>query len=236
MRAVPWWSVDLSNTFYHGKAALTMTTNEIAAAVQAGQADRLELWEAVRRFAHDRAYRWCRAMDGRAGMVLEDYIQVAFLALLDALEGWDPAAGAFLTWYSLKLKGAFTEAVGMRTQRDKRDPIHHALSLDAPFMDSESGESLTFADILEDPAASEEIAGIAERDFQDRRRMAVRRAVDSLQEQQRQAVVLRYCYGLSLDQTAARMSTSRAAVRVAEHKGLRLLRHPMNSRELRIYY
>ncbi|MFR2563131.1 MAG: sigma factor [Anaeromassilibacillus sp.] len=98
-----------------------------------------ELWEAVRRFAHDRAYRWCRAMDGRAGMVLEDYIQVAFLALLDALEGWDPAAGAFLTWYSLKLKGAFTEAVGMRTQRDKRDPIHHALSLDAPFMDARAG-------------------------------------------------------------------------------------------------
>lgn len=212
-----------------------MTTNEIAAAVQAGQADRLELWEAVRRFAHDRAYRWCRAMDGRAGMVLEDYIQVAFLALLDALEGWDPAAGAFLTWYGLKLKGAFTEAVGMRTQRDKRDPIHHALSLDAPFMDSESGESLTFADILEDPAASEEIAEIAERDFQDRRRMAVRRAVDSLQEQQRQAVVLRYCYGLSLDQTAARMGTTRAMASAAEHKGLRLLRHPKNSRELRIY-
>lgn len=76
------------------------------------------------------------------------------------------------------------------------------------------------------------IAGIAERDFQDRRRMAVRRAVDSLQEQQRR-VVLRYCYGLSLDQTAARMSTSRAAVRAAEHKGLR---HPMNSRKLKIYY
>lgn len=211
-----------------------MEASKIAAAVQAGQADRLELWEAVRRFAHDRAYRWCRAMDGRAGMVLEDYIQVAFLALLDALEGWDPAAGAFLTWYSLKLKGAFTEAVGMRTQRDKRDPIHHALSLDAPFMDSESGESLTFADILEDPAASEEIAGIAERDFQDQRRMAVRRAIDSLQEQQRQAVVLRYCYGLSLDQTAARMGTTRATAMTAEQKGLRLLRHPKN-RELRQY-
>ena len=92
-----------------------MEASKIAAAVQAGQADRLELWEAVRRFAYDRAYRWCRAMEGRGGVVLEDYIQVAFLALLEALESWDPAAGAFLTWYGLKLKGAFTEAVGMRT-------------------------------------------------------------------------------------------------------------------------
>ena len=32
-----------------------MTTNEIAAAVQTGQADVLELWDAVQRFAHDRA-------------------------------------------------------------------------------------------------------------------------------------------------------------------------------------
>ena len=40
-----------------------MTTNEIAAAVQVGQADILELWEAVRRFAHNRAYRWSRAAE-----------------------------------------------------------------------------------------------------------------------------------------------------------------------------
>ena len=117
-----------------------MTTNEIAAAVQAGQADRLELWEAVRRFAYDRAYRWCRAMEGRGGMVLEDYIQVAFLALLNALESWDPAAGEFNTWFGLKLKGAFTEAVGMRTQRDKRDPIHHALSLDCLLYTSDAAD------------------------------------------------------------------------------------------------
>ena len=75
-----------------------MEASKIAAAVQSGRADILELWEAVRRFAHDRAYRWYRAMEGRGGMVLEDYIQVAFLALLEALESWDPAAGAILTW------------------------------------------------------------------------------------------------------------------------------------------
>ena len=55
-----------------------------------------------------------------------------------------------------------------------------------------------------------------------------------LEEQQRQAVVLRYCYGLSLDQTAARMGTTRATAMTAEQKGLRLLRHPKN-RELRQY-
>ena len=211
-----------------------MEASKIAAAVQAGQADRLELWEAVRRFAYDRAYRWCRAMEGRGGMVLEDYIQVAFLALLDALESWDPAAGAFLTWYSLKLKGAFTEAVGMRTQRDKRDPIHHALSLDAPLTDSESGEDFTLADVIEDPYAAAEVEAVAELDYQQRRKQALATALDGLTEDQRRAVVLRHCNGLTLDQTAARMGTTRATARAAEQKGLRLLRHPKN-RELRQY-
>mgnify|MGYP000270290770 CR=1 FL=1 len=211
-----------------------MEASKIAAAVQAGQADQLELWEAVRRFAYDRAYRWCRAMEGRGGMVLEDYIQVAFLALLEALESWDPAAGAFLTWYGLKLKGAFTEAVGMRTQRDKRDPIHHALSLDAPLTDSESGEDFTLADVIEDPYAAAGVEAVAELDYQRRRTQALATALDGLTEDQRRAVVLRHCNGLTLDQTAARMGTTRATARAAEQKGLRLLRHPKN-RELRQY-
>ena len=210
-----------------------MEASKIAAAVQAGQADRLELWEAVRRFAYDRAYRWCRAMEGRGGMVLEDYIQVAFLALLEALESWDPAAGPFLTWYGLKLKGAFTEAVGMRTQRDKRDPIHHALSLDAPLTDSESGEDFTLADVIEDPYAAAGVEAVAELDYQRRRTQALATALDGLTEDQRRAVVLRHCNGLTLDQTAARMGTTRATARAAEQKGLRL-RHPKN-RELRQY-
>lgn len=211
-----------------------MEASKIAAAVQAGQTDRLELWEAVRRFAYDRAYRWCRAMEGRGGMMLEDYIQAAFLALLDALESWDPAAGAFLTWYGLKLKGAFTEAVGMRTQRDKQDPIHHALSLDASLTDSESGEDLTLADVIEDPRSEEEIEAVAELDYQQRRKQALAKALDGLTEDQRQAVVLRHCHGLTVDQTADRMGTTRATARAAEQKGLRLLRHPKN-RELRQY-
>ena len=192
-----------------------MEASKIAAAVQAGQADWLELWETVRRFAYDRAYRWCRAMEGRGGMVLEDYIQVAFLALLEALEGWDPAAGAFLTWYGLKLKGAFTEAVGMRTQRDKRDPIHHALSLDAPLTDSESGEDLTLADVIEDPYAAAEVEAVGEWD-------ALYRAVESLPEAQQTAIRQRYWLEQKVDNKA-------------HAAALRTLRHPRVSRGLRIY-
>mgnify|MGYP001537623552 CR=1 FL=1 len=65
-----------------------MATNEIAAAVQCGQADVLELWQAVRRFAIKQGLRWLRALDGKGGATLDDLEQCAFLAMLDALESW----------------------------------------------------------------------------------------------------------------------------------------------------
>lgn len=226
--------VDLSNTFYHERGSGTMETSQIAAAVKRGEADLLELWEAVRRFAHDRAYRWIRATEGRAGMVLEDFLQVAFLAVIDALEGWEPDKGAFITWYGLRLKSAFAEAAGQRTQRDKRDPLQNCVSLDMPLTDSE-GDHLFLGDVLPDPEAEQIIEDIAERDRLQRLHSALYRALLTLSEQQRRAVVLRHCYGLTLNETAARMGTTRATAITAEQKGLRLLRHPKNSRELKMH-
>ena len=51
-----------------------MTNEELARAIQGGDKDKLlELWAAVRRFAHDRAYRWTMAVGGRAGLSVDDF-------------------------------------------------------------------------------------------------------------------------------------------------------------------
>lgn len=69
-----------------------MSNEELAAVIRAGKRDRLmELWGQVRRFALQQARRW--AYLGRGGVTLEDLEQSAFLALLDALEGWRAEAG-----------------------------------------------------------------------------------------------------------------------------------------------
>lgn len=83
-----------TRTNKHVRGVLSMTTDEIAAAVQAGQAARLDLWEAVRRFAYRKAHRWSQAIGGRSGVELEDLMQVAFLALVEALGTWRPEDGA----------------------------------------------------------------------------------------------------------------------------------------------
>lgn len=196
-----------------------MTTNEIAAAVQAGQAGQLELWDAVWRFAHDRAYRWAAALNGLGGVTVEDLDQCAFLALAETLEAWDPERGAFLTLYGLRLKTAFSEAAGLRTQRTKRDPLQAALSLDAPLTD-DSGDPFVLTDIVPDPAAEAAVDAVAELDFRRRRHEAIEAALAALPAEQRAAVVGRHYYG------------QRVSMR-AYTAGLKALRYPSVARKLR---
>lgn len=118
-------------------------TSEIAAAVQAGKADILSLWAAVERFAWQQALRWTRAMEGRAGVEESDLLQVAFISLMDTLPTWDADKGEFLTLYGIKLRAAFTEACGQRTQRARYDPINSVCrSMDEPIGDEDSAGRL----------------------------------------------------------------------------------------------
>lgn len=82
-----------------------MATNEIAAAVQCGQADVLKLWKEVRKFAIKQGLRWLRALDGKGGTTLDDLEQCAFLAMLDALESWNIDSGSFIGWYAYQRRG-----------------------------------------------------------------------------------------------------------------------------------
>lgn len=207
---------------------MTMTNEELARQIQQGERDLiLQLWAQVRRYAHDRAYKWHRATGGRGGVTLDDLEQEAFIALLEALEGWDEKAGKFLTWYDLRLKSAFTAATAQRTQRDRKDPLQDCLSLDAPLTDRE-GNPFTLEDTIPDQRAEADMEAVAERDLQ----AGVRRVVDSLPAEQRRVILLRYYHDMTREQTAQRLHLTRSRAATIEAKALRLLRHPVNSRVL----
>ena len=221
----------MSITFYHGEGSIAMTNEELARRIQHGEQDLLlQLWEQVRRYAHDRAYKWHMATNGRGGQTVQDLEQEAFLALLEALEGWDEKAGPFLPWYSLRLKAAFTAATGQRTKRDQLDPLQNCISLDAPLTDRE-GDPFTLEDTIPDQRAEEDLETVEERDKQ----AAIRRVLDSLQADQRQVILLRYFHDLTRDQTAQWLHLTRTRANTIEQKALRLLRHPVNSRVLLQY-
>lgn len=210
---------------------MTMTNEELAQQIQQGERDLiLPLWEQVRRFARDRAYKWFRATNGRGGQTVQDLEQEAFLALLEALEGWDEKAGKFLTWYDLRLKSAFTAATAQRTQRDRKDPLQDCLSLDAPLTDQE-GDPFTLEDTIPDQRAEDDLNTVEEWD----RQAAIRRVLDSLQAEQRRVILLRYYHDMTREQTAQRLHLTRTRVNTIEQKALRILRHPVNSRVLLQY-
>lgn len=208
-----------------------MTNEELARRIQQGERDLiLRLWEQVRRYAHDRAYKWFRATNGRGGQTVQDLEQEAFLALLEALEGWSEEAGPFLPWYSLRLKAAFTAATAQRTQRDRKDPLQDCLSLDAPLTDRE-GNPFTLEDTIPDQRAEDDLNTVEERD----QKAAIRRVLDSLRVEQRRVILLRYYHDMTREQTAQRLHLTRTRAAAIEAKALRLLRHPVNSRVLLQY-
>lgn len=199
-----------------------MSIEELAKLIQAGEQDKvLTLWQQVRRFAHRQARRWSAV----TGENTEDLLQTAFIALLDALEGWNHERGQFLTWYSLRLKSEFTEATGQRTQQDRLDPLQNYLSLDAPLTDQEE-DVLLLSDVIPDPRAAAEMEAVVERDAATRRNEAIRQALDALPANQRRAVVLRYWYGEPVD-NKAHQAALKALRRPAISRGLRQYMTPM---------
>lgn len=199
-----------------------MTNEEVAMLAQSGnEKSVLLLWERVKYFAKKQAGRWIAAWDGIGGIVLDDLMQCAFLALLDALDSWKPTGGSFIGWYALRLKTAFTVAYGQRTQRDRLDPLQTALSMDAPLTDD--GEHLfTLSDVIEDPAAEAAIQNVEEQDRLHHLHEIMLEALATLPEDQRDAIVQRYYMDGKADSKA-------------HNAALRALRHPSISGALKEY-
>lgn len=178
--------------------------------------DILELWAGVRRFAMKQARKW--PLEG-TGATLDDMEQGGFIALVNALNGYDEGKGSFLNWYAVHLKAAFAEVTGRRTVRQQKDPLAAALSLDAAMTDTE-GEPFTLADIVPDPAAEAAMQSVDERDRLEHLRAALATALEALPEEQRTAIVAEFWHGQKVDAKT-------------RNKALSTLRKPEHSKALR---
>lgn len=190
-----------------------MGIDELAKAVREGQADILSLWEGLRRFAYSRAVWW-------SGADIEDFMQAAFLALLDTLRRWEPERGTFIGLYALRLKTAFSEACGIRSVKQSRDPLHSAESIDAPMGE----EDFTLSDVLPDPAAEADFYAVEERDYIRRLHSAEIFALTLIPSDQAEAIGREFFKG------------GERAPKKLRDAALRSLRHPTVIRCLKPYY
>ena len=197
-----------------------MSNEELATLIQDGDNARiLELWQQCNAFVWKQARREIYRLDGRRGVDVNDLAQSGFLAMLDAAKSFDANAGfAFMTLLGFKVKTAFQEATGCRTERQRREPIDNAVSIETPLTDDENADVL--GDLIPDPAAELAFDEVSEADRVQRLHEALETALETLPEPQKTAIVKRYYMDEKADSKAL-------------NAALRALRHPSISKGLR---
>lgn len=197
-----------------------MSNEELVVLIQGGERDRLmELWQQVRRMALKEAVRW--AVYRSNGVELEDLEQSAFIALMRAVDSFDPVAGTrFSTWCFPIMKDEFQQATGRRTEKQRRDPFDAAVSLDVPITEDPDGISL--GDTIPDPKAEAAMLDVDRREDLRRLHAALEAAIVTLPPDLQAAIRGRYYRG--------------EVVNANTHsKAMRMLRAPKCSQTLRAY-
>ena len=212
-----------------------MSNEELVAVIQAGEKDRMgELWEQVAGLVKWKAKRIMTVLEGcpGRGVEFEDLYQSGYLAMVAAVNTYDPSAGgAFSTWLMYHLKTAFAETTGYRTQKDRQEPLNNYLSLDTPLSDDADSDDLM--DVVADPAGLQWRESLEVSMWRKELQGAVETALSTVPEQYREILRLRYWEDMTLEDVGDLRGISKERVRQMENKGIRLLRQPRNACHLR---
>lgn len=197
-----------------------MSNEELANLVKGGERDKIvDLWQQVRRMALKEAGRWATYRSN--GVEMEDLEQSAFIALMRAVDTYDPLAGArFSTWYCPIARDEFRRAAGRRTEKQRCDPLQSAASLDIPVGENE--DSTTLGELVPDPGAAAAMADVDRREDLRRLHAALEAAIASLPPDLQAAIRGRYYRGEVVNANA-------------HNRAMRMLRAPKCSQALRAF-
>lgn len=211
-----------------------MSNEELVAAIQGGAVELMgQLWEQVEGLVSWKANHIMTALEGCGGrgVEFEDLYQSGYLAMVAAVNTYDPAAGgAFSTWLMYHLKNAFAEATGYRTQKGRKEPLNNAISLDTPLSDDADSDDLM--DVVADPAGLQWRECLEESMWRKQLQEAVGAALSTVPEQYREILRLRYWEDMTLEDVGDLRGISKERVRQMENKGIRILRQPKTASQL----
>ena len=212
-----------------------MSNEELAVLIRAGEREYLpQLWGQVERFVAKQASRRMTATGGFGGVEFGDLYNAGYLALVSAVDSFDPEAGrSFVGWLALHLKTVFAEAGGYRSPKQAQDPLHRAGSLDVPMGDDESGASIV--EFVADSAAPLDFERVEESQYRAKLRAELGTALGQLPAHCRDIIRRRFYRGQTFSAIAAEMGIPPELVRKWEGEALKQLRHPRISRSLRQY-
>ena len=197
-----------------------MTNEELVILIQQGNADSIiELWEQTKRFISIRAEAYLNNSTFSFDF-LPDLEQAGYFALIDAAETYDPDKGAsFIHYLTFHLKNNFREALGIRSDRQSRDPLHNASSLDMPIKNSKSDDSFLISDIY----GSEDLAyeDVEEKVYREELRGLLQNEIDLLPDKEARAIEMHYWQGMTYQEIADVEGTSLEQIRQRNATGIR---------------
>lgn len=197
-----------------------MTVDETAVAVRGGKTELLqELWYSVQRFIRKKAYSASLKIPAGCGVTQEDLIQCGYLAVVSAVEHFDPERGGFLSVLDFCLKSEFARAAGYHTS--KRDPLNDSTSLDAPH-DLNGEDGGTLLDVVADGRDSFE--NVEEKIFAEQLHEALDEEIEKLPDTLAQTIRSRYWHRESFAALAEKQGTSPQNVQRREESALERLR------------
>lgn len=199
-----------------------MTVDVLAVQVQQGHNELLpDLWEQVRGLVNAYAKSFLLSFNCTHGLEHEDLMQCGYLAMVRALEKYNPGMGAkFSTFLVYYIRSEFQKAIG-RSERQFHDPLNHCGSLDIPVGDDPDGP--TRLDFVRD--GRDYLADVEARVFNDELHAALEAALEGIPA--REASVIRSVYytDKSLTETAAELGVSHQRAQQLRNSGLHRLRY-----------
>ncbi len=215
-----------------------MTNEELVSDIHAGSVELMgQLWEQVEGLVKWKAKRIMTVLEGcpGRGVEFEDLYQSGYLAMVTAVNTYDPTAGgAFSTWLMYHLKNAFAEATGYRTRKGRKEPLNNYLSLDTPLSDDADSDALM--DVVADPAGLQWRESLEESMWRKQLQEAVGAALSTVPEQYHEILRLRYWENMTLDDIGGLYGISLERVRQIENKAIRELRKPKFADKLLPFY
>lgn len=208
-----------------------MTNEELAIRIQSGETGyTLLLWQQVEKFVRQNANRWSYAWRSR-GISSDDLYQSGFIAMMEAVETFNPDKASFLTWLGYYLKTGFSDAAGCRTERQNKDPLNECRSLWEPLDNGTDG--LTVGDMVPDPV--DYIGEADRRIYLEQLHDAMEQVLDKLPQEESAILRLRFYSGRSLRDAAKLGGISPEEARKRETKALQKLRQGKQAARLRAF-
>ena len=204
----------------------SMTNEELAQRIKAGEKDLIgQLWEQTDRLRRYFIERELIATDKAeraeaAGVAREDLLQESYFALLRAVDVYDPETGfAFSSFLKYPIKNIVNQALGLRTEKGRNDPLTNASSFDAPIGDDDDETFLRYLAVKNDP-----IGEATDRLYREKLREDLERSLAELPEREESLIRAVYYEGKTLEQASERIGCSCKYAWELEQEALETLR------------